>query len=100
MEVPELCWALLCGDNGSKQAHAGFLVEEASPLVREEEIKKVYVCVFCQCPLSLGQGELSLCVQRCYLLQNLLLTCFVGYQGRVLDGSHNRKATHTQTFAC
>lgn len=45
MEVPELCWALFCGDNGSKQAHAGFPVEEASPLVREEEMKVYVLCL-------------------------------------------------------
>lgn len=49
METPELCWALLCGDNGSKQTHSGFLVEEANPLVREEEIRCMSVSLVSAC---------------------------------------------------
>lgn len=86
--------SLLCGDNGSKQAHAGFIMEEAMPPVREEEIKRC-MCFLSVLVESLVRGVVSVCPSAAVCFRALLLTCFAGCQGRVLDGSHNRKATHT-----
>lgn len=69
-------------------------MEEAEPPVREEEINRC-VCVLSVPVESLARGVVPVCSSAGVCSRALLLTCFAGCQGRVLGGSHNRKATHT-----
>lgn len=58
--------------------------------------KKVYVGIFLSVPVeSPARGVVPVCSSAAVCPRALLLTCFAGCQGRVLGGSHNRKATHT-----